>query len=55
MVDLYNPRTDNWATYFWWDDYEIMGKTEIGIATISELFLHRIEVNLWDGECLFAT
>lgn len=54
MVDLYNPRSENWATHFEWDDYEIVGKTEIGIATVSALDLnHERRLKIRQAEQLF--
>lgn len=39
-VNLFNPRVDNWNAHFEWDEYNIVGKTEVGSATIDTLDLN---------------
>ncbi len=46
IVDLFNPRKQEWTKNFKWSDdvLEIIGITAIGRVTIEELKLNRIEV-----------
>ncbi|MEM8527383.1 MAG: HNH endonuclease signature motif containing protein [Bacteroidota bacterium] len=49
MVDLFNPRTEDWTEHFTWsEDYQyILGLTAIGRATVSCLKVNRQEaINL---------
>jgi len=43
QVSLFNPRQQNWEDHFYWnDDFTLMiGKTDIGRATIESLLLNR--------------
>ena len=55
MVPLFNPRRDLWTVHFEWDDYQIAGKTAIGKATISALYLnHERRVKIRMAEQLFG-
>ena len=39
-VALFNPRLHDWAQHFEWDDYTLVGKSEIGRATIQAFDLN---------------
>lgn len=43
IVDLYNPRKDNWRDHFYWSEDEIIliGKTPTGRVTINLLQINR--------------
>ena len=34
-IALFNPRKDHWRDHFEWDDYTIIGKMDVGEATIA--------------------
>ena len=36
-VALYSPRLHRWSDHFVWDDYQIVGQTAIGRATVAVL------------------
>jgi hypothetical protein len=38
---FFNPRSDVWADHFEWDDYTLIGKTEVGRVTIQALDLNQ--------------
>jgi hypothetical protein len=40
-VPLFHPRTQAWDTHFAWDDYQIVGLTAIGRATVVALDLNQ--------------
>lgn len=40
IVALFNPRLNEWAEHFDWDDYSLIGKTVCGKATIEALCLN---------------
>ena len=39
-IPLFNPRIDVWEQHFQWDEYDLIGLTAIGIATIHLLRLN---------------
>ena len=41
-LPLFNPREHRWAEHFTWDEYAIVGRTEIGTATIAALDLNQV-------------
>lgn len=54
-VALFNPRTDVWAEHFEWDDYSLVGKTEVGKVTILTLDLnHDRRIKIRQAEQLFG-
>lgn len=40
-VPLFNPRTDDWADHFRWDDVRVIRLTSTGRATLAALALNR--------------
>lgn len=40
FVPLFNPRIDVWSQHFDWSGYRLLGKSQIGRATISALHLN---------------
>ena len=40
-IVFFNPRSDVWADHFEWDDYTLIGKTEVGRVTIQALDLNQ--------------
>jgi len=40
---LFDPRSQEWTTHFLWKEAELIGKTEIGRATIRTLSINRPE------------
>ncbi len=54
-VRLFNPRTDVWSDHFQWDEYAIVGATEVGNATIAALDLnHERRQKIRQAEQLFG-
>src|SRR5689334_6001180 len=52
---LFNPRSDLWQENFAWDDYHIVGLTEIGRATIAALdFNHARRIRIRQAEQTFG-
>jgi hypothetical protein len=43
LIPLFNPRMDRWTDHFELDDGEVIGKTEIGQATIKVLELNFVD------------
>jgi len=41
VVRLFDPRRQNWSDHFRWDGALLVGKTEIGRATIQTLSINR--------------
>jgi hypothetical protein len=37
MVPLFNPRRDSWASHFRWEQFQIIGTTPVGKATVAAL------------------
>lgn len=58
IVPLFHPRTDTWKEHFYWEGYQLRGKTASGSATIELLRInlperidHRqmlMRVGMWD-------
>lgn len=40
-VRLFHPRTDRWEDHFEWEGVKVIGKTDVGRATVSTLHLNR--------------
>jgi hypothetical protein len=40
IVSLFHPRRDRWPDHFEWDDANLVGRTEIGRATIQVLAMN---------------
>ena len=54
-VAFFNPRSDVWAEHFEWDDYTLIGKTEVGRVTIQALDLnHERRIKIRQAEQLFG-
>lgn len=54
-VALFNPRTDYWAEHFDWDEYTLIGRTDVGRATIQALELnHERRIKVRQAEQLFG-
>lgn len=43
LAPLFNPRTQIWTRHFYWDGPLLMGRTQIGRATIAVLGINRPE------------
>lgn len=54
-IPLFNPRMDQWAEHFKWDDYSVIWKTDVGHATIIALGLnHERRLKIRQAEQLFG-
>lgn len=54
-IALFHPRTNRWSDHFEWDDYQIVGKTEIGVLTIRLLDLnHERRIKIRQAEQMFG-
>ena len=54
-VALFHPRTDLWGDHFDWDDYQLIGKTDVGLLTIRLLDLnHERRVKIRQAEQMFG-
>lgn len=54
-VPLFNPRSDRWTAHFQWHDYQMIGLTQVGRATIEALVLnHDRRIMIRQAEELFA-
>jgi hypothetical protein len=54
-VAFFNPRSYVWAEHFKWDDYTLIGKTEVGRVTIQALDLnHERRIKIRQAEQLFG-
>jgi hypothetical protein len=40
LVALFNPRTDRWEDHFYWEQFTIRGKTDVGVVTVVALDLN---------------
>ncbi len=40
MVSLFNPRIDSWSDHFRWQEYQLVGLTSVGKATVVALQLN---------------
>jgi hypothetical protein len=40
FVPMFNPRVDDWFQHFDWSGYRVLGKSQIGRATISALHMN---------------
>ena len=47
LTRLFNPRRDAWSQHFQWDDFELVGRTPIGRATILVLSINHPEFVEW--------
>jgi hypothetical protein len=55
VVALFNPRLHDWAQHFEWDDYTLVGRSEIGRATIQAFDLnHERRIRIRQAEQLFG-
>jgi hypothetical protein len=54
-VALFHPRRDAWQEHFAWDDYQVVGLTDIGRATVSALDLnHPRRIRIRQAEQTFG-
>jgi hypothetical protein len=54
-IALFNPRTDIWNEHFEWEDYQLIGKTNVGLATIRMLDLnHDRRIKIRQAEQIFG-
>lgn len=54
-IRLFSPRLQNWREHFAWDDYQIVGLTDIGRATIAALdFNHERRIRIRQAEQTFG-
>ncbi len=52
---LFNPRSGSWHAHFAWDDYQVIGLTAIGRATVSALNLnHARRIRIRQAEQSFG-
>ena len=56
IVRLYHPRKDRWSDHFQWNGSILVGKTQIGVATVKVLRINhpdavsvRRELRSWQG------
>ncbi len=49
-VPLFNPRTDEWRSHFYWNDVFLVGRTPTGRATVDALAMNRPAALLIRGE-----
>ncbi len=55
VVALFNPRLHVWAQHFEWDEYTLVGKSEIGRTTIQAFELnHERRIRIRQAEQLFG-
>jgi hypothetical protein len=53
-VGLFHPRQHSWSDHFAWDDYQVLGRTAIGRATIVALNLnHPRRIRIRQAEQMF--
>jgi hypothetical protein len=54
VVALFHPRKDVWSDHFEWDDYQLLGKSDVGLLTI-QLFNpnHERRIKIRKAEQLF--
>ncbi len=54
-IALFHPRTNIWSDHFEWDDYQLIGKTDVGLPTIRLLDLnHERRVKIRQAEQMFG-
>lgn len=54
-VALFNPRKDAWSDHFEWDDYHLVGKSDVGKLTIRLFALnHERRIKIRQAEQLFG-
>lgn len=54
-IALFDPRTDVWSEHFVWDDYQLIGKTDVGQLAIRLLELnHERRIKIRQAEQLFG-
>jgi len=54
-VAFFNSRSDVWAEHFEWDDYTLVGKTQVGRVTIQAFELnHERRIKIRQAEQLFG-
>ena len=55
VIQLFNPRLDDWNNHFEWDDYTLVSKSEIGRVTIQAFDLnHERRIRIRRAEQLFG-
>jgi hypothetical protein len=55
IVTLFHPRNELWNVHFAWDDYQVVGRTPAGRATIAALDLnHERRVRIRQAEQMFG-
>ena len=55
MVPLFHPRAHLWSEHFEWDDYSLVGCTEVGRATIAALEMnHERRLRIRQAEQMFG-
>jgi hypothetical protein len=55
MFPLFHPRSHAWKDHFRWDDYSIMGRTPLGMATIAAFDLnHARRIQIRKAEQVFG-
>ena len=54
-IPMIHPRTDTWSEHFEWDDYQLVGKTDVGLLTIRMLDLnHERRIKIRQAEQMFG-
>lgn len=55
ILPLFHPRSHAWKDHFTWDEYSILGRTPIGVATIAALDLnHSRRIQIRKAEQVFG-
>lgn len=55
VIQLFNPRLDDWNNHFEWDDYTLVPKSEIGRVTTQAFDLnHERRIRIRRAEQLFG-
>ena len=54
-LPLFHPRAHNWKEHFLWDEYSILSRTPLGVATIVSLDLnHSRRIQIRKAEQIFG-
>lgn len=55
MASLFHPRKDSWSGHFVWDDYQLVGRTPCGRATVAAFDLnHERRIRIRQAEQMFG-
>lgn len=54
-VSIFHPRLHSWQEHFTWDDYQVVGMTPIGRATVAALSVnHERRIRIRQAEQMFG-